>query len=52
MRVLIIFLLKVLMMPLVAIVGWCFIIMALVMWDGRFMEISDGRKELWHKPKR
>lgn len=51
MRVVINFLLKLLMMPLVGIVSWCFLIMALVMWDKTFMEISNGQKELWHKPK-
>lgn len=51
MRVVINFILKILMMPLVAVVGWCFLIMALVMWDGKFMELENGQNVLWKKRK-
>ena len=51
MRVVINFLLKLIASVFVGVIIWCCIVLALLMWDKRFMEMENGRTFVWHKPK-
>ena len=42
MRIVIIFLLKMIAMFFVGIIAFCTIVLALLMWDKKFMEMEDG----------
>jgi len=47
MIVIIKFLLKVIATFFAGIIGICCILMALILWDMRFMNIEDGRTFIW-----
>ena len=45
---LVILITKIICTPLVAIIGWCEILIALIMWDKKWMETEDKWRMLWH----
>ena len=51
MRVVINFLLKIIAMLFIGVTVWCHMILALLLWDKRFMELKDGAEYIFKDPK-
>jgi len=52
MRVLLTFLLKIIASFFMFIIIWFHLIMAIILWDKRFIEMDDGHNFIWKEPKK
>lgn len=49
MRILCIFILKLIATIFAGIILWCHFVIALILWDDEFLKMEDGIKKIWRK---